>query len=59
MKMSVKLTKHERHLTLGNEKWDVEGEVGGVWGGWLMGTVGGIGGMSTGCYAIYWQIELQ
>ena len=41
MKISVRLTKHERHLTLGNEQGEVEGEVGGVLGGWVMGTVGG------------------
>ena len=28
MKISVRVTKHERHLTLGNEQRVVEGEVG-------------------------------
>ena len=28
-RISVTVTKHERHLTLGNEQWVVEGEVGG------------------------------
>ena len=41
MKISVRVTKHERHLTLGNEQWVVEGEVGGGWGDWVMGTEGG------------------
>ena len=29
VKISVRVTKHERHLTLGNEQGVVEGEVGG------------------------------
>ena len=27
--ISVRVTEHERHLTLGNEQWVVEREVGG------------------------------
>ena len=46
-------------LTLGNKKWIVDGEEGGFWGEWLMVTEGVLGGMSTGCYAMFWQIELQ
>ena len=30
--------KHERLLILGNEQGIVEGEVGGGWGDWVMGT---------------------
>ena len=41
MKISVRVTKHERHLTLGNEQGVVEGEVGGGWGDWVMGNEGG------------------
>ena len=48
-----------RHVTLGNEQGVVEGEVGGGWGDWVMGNEGALGGTSTGCYAICWQIELQ
>ena len=59
MKISVRVTKHERHLTLGNEQGVVEGEVGGGWGNWVTGTVEALGGMSTGCYSICWQIEHQ
>ena len=36
-----RVTKHERLLTLGNELGVVEGEVGGGWGDWVMGTEGG------------------
>ena len=57
--ISVRVTEHERLLTLGNEQGVVEGEVGRGLGYWVMGTEGGIGGMSTGCYAVCWQIELQ
>ena len=61
MKISVGMTKYERHVTLGNEQGVVEGEVGrglGLLGdGWAMRWA--LGGMSTGCYAICWQIELQ
>ena len=35
---------------------------GGWWGvgvTWVTGTEGALDGMSTGCYAICWQIELQ
>ena len=35
------LTAHERLLTLGNEQWVVEGEVGRGWGDWVTGTEGG------------------
>ena len=59
MKISVRVTKHERHLTLGNEQGVVERDVGRGWGDWVAGTEGALGGMSTGCYAICWQIELQ
>ena len=34
MEISVRVTKHETHLTLGNEQGVVEREVGGVLG-WL------------------------
>ena len=51
MKISVRVTKHERHLTLGNEQGVKEGEVGGGlgwlgdghWGGHLAGWA--LGGM--------------
>ena len=59
MKISVRETKHERLLTLGNEHGVVEGEVGGGGGDWVTGTEGGTGRMSTGCYAISWQTELK
>ena len=50
MKISVRVTKHKRHLTLGNEQGVVEGEVGGGlgwlgdghWGGHLAGWALGI-----------------
>ena len=48
-----------RHVTLGNELGVVEGEVGRGGGDWVTGTGGPLSGMSTGCYAICWQIELQ
>ena len=35
--ISVRVTEHERQLTLGNEQRVVEGEVGG-WGDWVTGT---------------------
>ena len=60
VKISVRVTKHERHLSLRNEQGVVEGTVGGglwVTGWWALRGV--LGGMSTGCYAICWQIELQ
>ena len=39
MKISVRMTEHERLLTLGNEQGVVEGEVGGGgWGDWVTGT---------------------
>ena len=37
----MRVTKHERHLTLGNEQGVVEGEVEGGWDDWVMGTEGG------------------
>ena len=39
--ISVRVTEHERHVTLGNEQGVVEREVSGGWGDWLMGTNGG------------------
>ena len=37
-----------------------KGRWAGGWGDWVMGTGwGALGGMSTGCYAVCWQIELQ
>ena len=45
-------TTHKRLLTLGNKQWVAEGEVGGGWGDWVMGTEGGTYGMSTECYTI-------
>ena len=59
MKISVRVTKHERHLILGNEQGVVEREVGGGRGDWVMGAEGALDGMSTECYAKCWQIELQ
>ena len=41
MKISVGVTKHERHLTLGNEQGVVEGEVGRLLGDWVIGNEGG------------------
>ena len=41
-----------RDLTLGNEQGVVEGEVGGGWGDWVMGTGRTLGRMSTGCYML-------
>ena len=38
---SEKETEHERFLTLGNEQGVMDGEVGGDWGVWMMGTEGG------------------
>ena len=38
MKISVRVTKHERHITLVNEQGVVDGEVDGGWGDWVMGT---------------------
>ena len=46
MKISVRMTEHERLLTLGNKQ--VEREVGGGWGDWVTGTEGALDGMSTG-----------
>ena len=57
--ISVRVTEHERLLTLGNEQRVVEREVAGGWGDWATGTGGSLDGMSTGCYTICWQIELQ
>ena len=59
MKISARVTEHERHLTLGNEQGVVEGGGQGVGVTGVMGTEGALGGMSTGCCAICWQIELQ
>ena len=56
---SERVTKHERLLTLGNGQGMVEREVGGGWGDWVTGTDRALGGMSTGCYTICWQIKLQ
>lgn len=39
--ISERETEHERLLTLGSELGVVEGEVGGGWGDWVMGTEGG------------------
>ena len=39
--ISERETEHERLLTLGNEQGIVEGEVGGGWDDWVMGTEGG------------------
>ena len=43
MKISVRVTKHERYQTLGNKEGVVEREVGGGggWGDWVTGTEGG------------------
>ena len=41
LEISVRVTKHERYLTLGNERVVVVGEVGRGWGDWVMGTEGG------------------
>ena len=41
MKISVRVTEHERLLTLGNEQGILEGKVVGDWGDWVMGTEGG------------------
>ena len=41
MKISARVTKHERLLTLGNEQGVVEGEVSRGLGDWVMGTEGG------------------
>ena len=59
MKILVSVTQHERHITLGNKHGIVEREGAGGWGDWVIGTEGALGGMSTGCYALCWQIELQ
>ena len=57
--ISERETEYERLLTLGNEQGVVEREVGGGGGDWVADTGGALGWMSTGCYAICWQIELQ
>ena len=41
--ISERVTEHERLLTLGNVQGVVEGEVGGGWSDWVMGTEGGTG----------------
>ena len=38
MKISVRVSKYERHLTLGNEQGVVEGRWVGILGDWVMGT---------------------
>ena len=48
-----------RDSFLGNEQGVVEGEEGSCCGDWVMGTERALDGMSTGCYAVCWQIELQ
>ena len=55
----MKVTEHERLLTLVNEQGVVEREVGRGWSDWVMGTEGALDGMSTECYAICCQIELK
>ena len=59
MKISVRVTKHERHLTLGNERGVVEGEVGrglgwlgdGHWGvhlaRWTLGVMLNVGKLNS------------
>ena len=42
MKISVRVSKYERHLTLGNEQGVVEGRWAGGGIEWVMGTEGGI-----------------
>ena len=39
--ISVSMTKHERHLTLGNEQGVVTGKWAWGWGDWVMGNEGG------------------
>ena len=39
--ISVRVTEHERHLTLGIEQGVVEGRWVGGWGDWVIGTEGG------------------
>ena len=58
MGISERETEHERLLTPGNELGVGEGEEGRGWGDWVTGTEGSLDGMSTGCYAIHWQMEL-
>ena len=57
--ISERMTGHERLLTLGNEQGVVEREVDRGCGDWVMVTEGALDGMSTWCYTICWQIELQ
>ena len=40
--ISVRVTEHERLLTLGNQQGVMEGEVGQGWGDWVTGTEWGI-----------------
>ena len=57
--ISERETEHVRFLTLGNELGVVEGEEGGGGvTGWLA-LRRALDGMSTGCYTICGQIELQ
>ena len=55
----MRVTKHERHLTLGKKQGVVERKVGICWGDWVMGTEWGIWRNEQWCYAVCWQIELQ
>ena len=41
MKISVRVTEHETHLTLGNVQGVVQREVGRDWDDWMMGAEGG------------------
>ena len=38
--ISVRVTEHERHLTLGNIQGAVKGRWAGGWGDWVMGPEG-------------------
>ena len=57
--ISVRVTEHERLLTLGNKQGVVEREVGRGFGDWVTGIEGALDGVSTGCYAICWKIDLK
>ena len=56
---NIRETEHGRLLSLRKEVRVVEREEGGGGGDWVVGTEGALDRMSTGCYAICWQIELQ
>ena len=58
MKISVRVTKHETPNS-GTRTWGGGRGGGRGFGDWVMGMSGALGGMSTGCYAKCWQIELQ